>query len=65
METQLFSTFFRELSLWGDSCQQIWESASAFDIYEEIINIDVLIEILVQQSNLYSQQTWSKFLTNA
>ena len=36
-----------------------------FNIYKQIINLDVLIDILVQQCNLYLQQTWSTFVTNA
>ena len=31
---------------------QFEKSVSAFDNYEQVINLDVLIEILVQQSNL-------------
>ena len=41
------------------------ESVSAFDIYEQVINLGVLIELLVQQSNLHSQQNESNFLANA
>ena len=44
---------------------QFDESASAFDIYEQIVNLYVLIEILVEQNNLHLQETWRKFLTNA
>ena len=39
-------------------------SASAFDIYEQVINLDVFIKLLVEESNLYSQQNVRKFLTN-
>ena len=49
----------------GKGTNQFEESSSAFDIYKQIINLDLLIEILVQQSNLYLQQTWRKFLSNA
>ena len=37
---------------------------SAFDIYEQVINLDSLIELLVQQSNFYSQRNGRNFLTN-
>ena len=59
MEMQRSSTFSRELSSWR---QRI---ASVFDIYEQVTNLDVLVEILVQQNNLYSPPDWRKFLTNA
>ena len=36
--------------------------ASAFNIYEQVINLDVLSELLVQQSNLYLQQNGRNFL---
>ena len=55
METQRFSTFSRKLSSGGRNSYQFDKSASAFDIYKQIINLDILIEILVQQSNLYLQ----------
>ena len=64
METQGFSTFPENFPLEGRVANQFDESPSAFDIYEEVINLDILIEILVQQSNLYSQQNWRKFCTN-
>ena len=39
-------------------------SIYALDIYDQVINLDVLIELLAQQSNLYSQQDRRNFLTN-
>ena len=39
----------------GGTAYQFEKSSSAFDIYKQIINLDILIEILVQQSNLYLQ----------
>ena len=48
----------------GRVVNQFDESASVFNIYEQIINLDILTEILGQQSNLYSQQNLRKFLTN-
>ena len=41
---------------------QFDKSALAFDIYEQVLNLDVLIELLVQQSNLYSQQNGRNIL---
>ena len=49
----------------GEVSFQFDESASAFDICEQVINLDVLAELLSQQSNLYSQQNGRNFLTNA
>ena len=39
-------------------------SIYALDIYDQVINLDVLIELLAQQSNLYSQHDRRNFLTN-
>ena len=39
-------------------------SIYALDIYDQVINLDVLIELLAQQSNLYSQHDGRNFLTN-
>lgn len=39
-------------------------SIYALDIYDQVINLDVFIELLAQQSNLYSQQDRRNFLTN-
>ena len=48
METQHFFTFSQEnCILEGRVANLIDKSASAFDIYEQIINLDVLIEIRV------------------
>ena len=49
----------------GRFTNEFEESTSAFNIYKQIINLNLFIEINVQQSNLYSQQNWRKFLTNA
>ena len=38
----------------GGVSYQFDESASTFNIYKQVINLDVLIEILVRQSNFYS-----------
>ena len=59
-----FSILLRELPSLGRILNQFDESASAFDIYEEIINLDSLIEFLVQQNNLYLQQNERNFLAS-
>ena len=48
----------------GRVTNQFEESASAFNIYKQIFNLILLIEIIVQQCNLYLQQNLRKFLTN-
>ena len=65
VETQDFSTFLGDCLLEGRVSNKFDESASTLDIYEQVINLDVLTEMLVQQSNVYSRQNWRKFLTNA
>ena len=55
---QRFSTFSRELSSWR-------RSISAFDIYEQFINIDVLIKLLVQQSSFDPYLSGKNFLTSS
>ena len=42
-----------------------YQSTLAFDIYEQVINHDVLTELLVQQSNLCFKQNRRNFLNNA
>ena len=50
---------------WGQSlAYQFGQSVSAFYIYEQV-NIDVLVELLVQQSNLYLWQNESNLLASA
>ena len=34
------------------------------EVYEKVVNLDVLIELLVTQSNLYSQLNGHHFITN-
>ena len=48
----------------GVSCQ-IDESSLAFNIYEPVINLDVFIELVTQQSNFSLQRNGRNFLTNA
>ena len=47
----------------GEICHQLKESASPLEVYE-VVNLDVLIELLVTQSNLYSQPNGRYFITN-
>ena len=65
METQCFSKFSRIFFLEDRVANQFEESASAFNIYKHIFHLNLLIEIIVQQCNLYLQQILRKFLTNA
>ena len=64
--SNIISSFLRrELFSWGQSlAYQFGQSVSAFDIYEQV-NIDVLVELLVQQSNLYLWQNESNLLASA
>ena len=64
METEYFSVSFRELHSSGRSFLPIWRKYLTSRCCEQVINIDVLTELLVQQSNLYSQQNGRKFLPN-
>ena len=40
------------------------ENASPLEVYEKVVNLDVLIELLVTESTLYSQQNGHHFITN-
>ena len=53
-----------EYNLAGEVCHQLKESASPLEVYEKVVNLDVLIELLVTQSDLYSQQNSHHFITN-
>ena len=53
-----------ECNLVGEVCHQLKESASPLEVYEKVVNLDVLIELLVTQSNLYSQQNGRHFITD-
>ena len=53
----------KECNLVGEICHQLKESASPLELYE-VVNLDVLIELLVIQSNLYSQPNGRYFITN-
>ena len=64
MGTEYFSVSLRELSSSGRSFLPIWRKYLTSRCCEQVINIDVLIELLVQQSNFYSQQNGRKFLPN-
>ena len=44
-----------ECNFVGEVYHQLKESASPLEVYEKVVNLDVLIELLVTQSNLYSQ----------
>ena len=42
-----------ECNLVGEVCHKLKESASPLEIYEKVVNLEALIELLVTQSNLY------------
>ena len=42
-----------ECNFVGEVYHQLKESASPLEVYEKVVNLDVLIELLVTQSNLY------------
>ena len=44
-----------ECNLVGEVCHQLKESTSPLEVDEKILNLDVSTELLVTQSNLYSQ----------
>ena len=44
----------KECNLAGEVRHQLKESASSLEVYEKIVNLDALIELLLTQSNLYS-----------
>lgn len=54
-----------ELSSWMRSFLLIWQKCFNYEIHVQVINLNVLVEILVQQSNLYSQQNGRNFLISA
>ena len=53
-----------KFNLVGEVCHQLKESTSPLKVYEKVVNLDVLIELLVTQSNLNSQQNGRHFITN-
>ena len=59
------SPHFRESCLFECGVShQFDKSASAFDIFEKVINLNVLIQLLVQQNNLHLQHNGRNFLNN-
>ena len=54
----------KECILVGKVCLQLKESASHLDVYETVVNLNVLIEFLFIQTNLYLQQNSCHFITN-
>ena len=53
-----------ECNLVGEVYHQLKENTSPLDVYEKVVNLDDLIELLVTQSNLYSQQNGRHFKTS-
>ena len=58
------SNIREECNLVGDVRHQLKENASPLEVYEKVVNLDVLIELLVTESTLYSQQNGHHFITN-
>ena len=63
METNIAPNIREKWNLVGEVCHQLKESASPL-VHEKVVNLDVLIELLVTQSNLNSQQNERHFITN-
>ena len=53
-----------ECNLVGEVYHQLKENTSPLDVYEKVVNLNDLIELLVTQSNLCSQQNGRHFKTN-
>ena len=53
-----------ECNLVAEVSHQLKKSTLPLDVYEKAVNLDVLIEVLVTQSNLYSQQNGRHFITH-
>ena len=53
-----------EYYLVGEVCHPLEESTLPLEVYVKVVNLDVLILLLVTQSNLYSQQNGRHFITN-
>ena len=53
-----------ECNLVEEVCHPLKQSTLPLEVYVKVVNLDVLILILVTQSNLYSQQNGRHFITN-
>ena len=53
-----------ECNLVGEVCHPLKESTFPLEVYVKVVNLDVLILLLVTQSNFYSQQNGCHFITN-
>ena len=53
-----------ECNLVAEVCHSLKESTLPLEVYVKVMNLDVLILLLVTQSNLYSQQNGHHFITN-
>ena len=58
------SNIREDWNLVGKVCHRLKESASPLEVYEKVVDLDLLIELLVTQSNLSSQQNNRHFITN-
>ena len=55
----------QECSLEGEICHQLRENVSPVEIFEKVVSLDILVELLVSESNLYAQQNGRNFITNS
>ena len=55
----------KQCNLAGEVCYQSKESPSPLKVYEKAVNLDVLIGLLVTQSNFFSQQNVRHFVTDS
>lgn len=54
----------KKCSLEGTVKKIFPELVKPMEVYEQVLNLDILVELLVAESNLYAQQKGRKFLTN-
>ena len=54
-----------ECNLVGEVCNELKVSTSLLGVYAKFVNLNVLIELFVIQSNLYSQHNGCHFTTNS
>ena len=55
----------QECSLEGEICHQLRENASPIEIFNKVVSLDILVELLVSESNLYAQQNGCNFIMNS
>ena len=53
----------KDCALEGDILHQFPENVRPIEVYETVLKLDVLIDLIVSQSNLYAQQNGRNFIT--